>query len=111
MRKSSLYVINLPKEKRIDRLVIDYGKYPDELLIDRIERIGRKIGGQNMKTAVEAIHNKNYKVAADISLFYYDKTYNFGLSERSDIQKFELDCGSVDAKQNTEKLLKLINHK
>ena len=111
MRKSSLYVINMPKEKRIERLVIDYGKYPDELLIERVERIGRKIGGQNMKTAVEAIHNKNYKVAADISLFYYDKTYNFGLNERSDIQKFMVDCVNIDAKENAGKLLELINQK
>ncbi len=111
MRRSSLYIINLSKDKRIERLVVDYGKYPDHLLIERIERIGRKIGGQNMKTAIEAIRSKNYQKAADISLSYYDKTYNFGLGERPNVQKFDVMCANPDAKENAESLLTLIKQK
>lgn len=108
MRKSSVYVINIPKEKRIERLVVDYGKFPDELLIERIERISKKIGGQNTKLAIEAIRDKNYHIAANISLLYYDKAYGFGLEKRSDVQKHEVFCETHDAKINAAKILEIV---
>ena len=108
MRKSPVYVINIPKEKRIERLVIDYGKFSDQLLIERIERISKKIGGQNTKVAIEAIRDKNYDIAADLSLLYYDKAYSFGLEKRSGVQKHEVMCETHDSKKNAAKILKLI---
>ncbi|MCF8379858.1 MAG: tRNA 2-selenouridine(34) synthase MnmH [Bacteroidales bacterium] len=108
MRKSPLYIVTVPKEKRIERLVADYGVFGEELLIESIEKISKKIGGQNANRAVEAIKEKNYHLAADISLVYYDKAYRFGLEKRADIQKYEIHCESQDAGINAEMILDLM---
>jgi len=108
MRKAPIHIVKIPKETRIDRLVVDYSKFPDELLIESMERISKKIGGQNAKVAREAIINKNYHLAADISLSYYDKAYTYGLEKRAGVQKIEVNCDSPDAEINAKRILSMI---
>lgn len=108
MRKAPVYIITIPKEARIKRLVLDYSKFPDDMLINSMERISKKIGGQNAKVAQEAITNKNYSLAVDISLTYYDKAYTFGLEKRVGVEKIRVQCDTPDAEKNAEILLTMI---
>jgi tRNA 2-selenouridine synthase len=72
-------------EKRIDYLVEAYGKYSPAELIESIEKIRKRVGFQNAKSAIEAINNGDLKRACEISLVYYDKSYDHGVAKRSTI--------------------------
>jgi tRNA 2-selenouridine synthase len=83
IRNTKVVCIDLSTEARVDYLVKEYGKFTKEELIAATERIGKRLGGQHVKRAVEAIEEGDLKTACEISLVYYDKTYGFGLSQRA----------------------------
>jgi tRNA 2-selenouridine synthase len=82
MRNAKVAFIDLSIEARINHLVSEYGKFTKEELITATERITKRLGGQNVKTAVNAINEGDLKTACEISLNYYDKSYGYGLSQR-----------------------------
>jgi len=108
MRTCQVVRIEMPLELRVKRLVKDYAAFPKNELISAIRRITRKLGGQNATTAIEAIENENFQTAIEIVLFYYDKTYNFGLSKREPEKVFHLTVDTIDASANAQKLLQFI---
>ncbi len=83
MRAADVYYVDLPLEKRIDYLVEAYGKYSPAELIESIEKIRKRVGFQNAKAAIEAINNGDLKQACEISLVYYDKSYDHGVAKRN----------------------------
>lgn len=82
MRNAALYYIELPHEERVNYLVDAYGKFPIEALKEATARIGKKLGGQHVKTALEALENGDLRTACEVSLVYYDKSYDHGVSQR-----------------------------
>jgi tRNA 2-selenouridine synthase len=90
LRRSQVINIICSKDERIERLVKDYSTFPDEQLEQIIVKIGKRLGGQHVKIAIEALHEKDYHTVASISLNYYDKTYSFGLAKREKSSVMEL---------------------
>ncbi len=68
-------VLGQPLDWRVDRLVELYGAYPKEDLGQSFERIRKRLGGQHLKAALEALEANDYAAAARIALVYYDKAY------------------------------------
>ncbi|WP_273444072.1 tRNA 2-selenouridine(34) synthase MnmH [Neolewinella agarilytica] len=68
-------VLEQPLDWRVDRLVELYGSYPKEDLGQSFERIRKRLGGQHLKAALEALEVNDYATAARIALVYYDKAY------------------------------------
>ncbi len=103
-KASPLFNIEIPFECRIKNLVDDYTGYSVAELEDAFGRIEKKLGGQHLKTALEALRTGDYATAAAVALRYYDKTYRFGLEhnispdirmlrfEHSDIQLIARAC-------------------
>lgn len=93
MRSAKVACIDLSFEARVNYLSEAYGKFKKEELITATERITKRLGGQNVKLAVEAIEAGDLKTACEISLLYYDKSYGYGLSHRDqkNIIKFPFD--------------------
>ncbi|MFL5764482.1 MAG: tRNA 2-selenouridine(34) synthase MnmH [Bacteroidia bacterium] len=90
MQKANVVHIELSTGERVNYLVREYGKFSREELITATERIGKKLGGQHVKRAVEAIESGDLKTACEISLVYYDKTYGYGLEQRKEkVKTFE----------------------
>lgn len=83
MRSSRVIEIVCSHEERIQRLVKDYADFPNEQLQSILNKIGKRLGGQNVKLALEALEKEDYEKVAEISLAYYDKTYRFGLTRRN----------------------------
>jgi len=83
MRAANVYYVDLPLEKRVEYLVKAYGKYSKEELIESIEKIRKRVGFQHSKAAIEAINNGDLKKACEISLVYYDKSYDHGVAKRN----------------------------
>ena len=96
MKKASVISIELPLEERINYLVSEYGKFSKEELIDATERIGKRLGGQHVKLAVQAIGQGDFEKAFEICLVYYDKTYNYGEEQRGEEQVIHCEFENMD---------------
>ncbi len=107
MQKAPLYQISIPKEERLQILTQMYTGKDPAILQAAFERIKKKLGGQNLKLALEALQKGDYKTAADIALFYYDKayTYSFENNPTPNIQMFDFDF--FDADRIADRLLKV----
>ncbi len=105
MRVSPVIVLNMSRELRIERLVKDYGNYPPEQLVSCIERISKRIGGQNARQAVKFIESGDLVNVASITLQYYDKSYAFGLTRRPAENLHHLTTVSLSAKENAALIL------
>jgi tRNA 2-selenouridine synthase len=107
MRSKPVVFMEIPREERVKHLVVDYADYPKEDLIDSIERITKRLGGKNTKTATQSIKDNDFAEAANLALIYYDKYYLRGLNNRTLQDKiFKLKLDSVDAIKNSEKIKK-----
>lgn len=111
MRKTPFIFINIPRSIRAQRLVIDYASLDPMKLEEALIRIGRRIGGQNLKEAINALHAKDFLKVANITLDYYDKTYDYGVTERKDVKKIEIEVDEGDPRKNAELILKTVEVK
>jgi tRNA 2-selenouridine synthase len=106
MQESKTIRLEIPKNLRIQRLVKDYAGYSKELLVCSLLRIGKRLGGQHVKNAIEAIHNDDFETAIDIVLTYYDKTYTFDLSKKNSDNIILLESNTENAEMNAQLILK-----
>jgi len=115
IRNKIVIKIEVPKNERIKRLVKEYSKFNKNDLNSCITKISKRLGGLNTKLAIEAIENGDFNRVADLSLTYYDKAYNFGLTKRDKKTTFSLALEEDDSNQNAIKVIefaeknKLIN--
>ena len=105
MRNTPLVVVEMPRELRVPRLVDDYASLDIKLLEEATQRIGKRIGGQNLKDALTALHDGDFAKVANITLDYYDKTYSYGIEQREDVKKVYVSTESADPKYNAELIL------
>jgi tRNA 2-selenouridine synthase len=109
MKKTELVNLEMPQDVRIERLVDEYSQFKNEHLIQCMEKIKKKIGGQHYKSAVDAIQNGNYKDSAAIALRYYDKTYSFGLKNRDKDMVINIRTSRKSPRENAKLILSQIN--
>lgn len=83
MRASPLYVMNKSREERVLQLLKDYGEINPIDLIGATRRLSKHLGSEKTEFAVSHIENKEYALAINILLDYYDAKYTHGLSKRS----------------------------
>lgn len=102
--------LQVPFETRLDRLSHEYGGFSSDLLIDKIQAISKKLGGQHAKSAIDDILNNNTKGWITAVLVYYDKTYSYSADknkERSRLLDFSWD--SQESKnEGIERIIQLI---
>lgn len=90
MTHAALVQLAIPQDWRIENLVTDYASYPVEELIDAFNRIGKRLGGQHVKAATEAVQAGDFATAAAIALRYYDKAYQGSLEKNGQQPLFSL---------------------
>ncbi|WP_420460270.1 tRNA 2-selenouridine(34) synthase MnmH [Neolewinella sp.] len=64
-----------PLEWRVDNLVRDYASFPGQGLVAAFTRLRKKLGGQQLQAALDALEREDYATACRIALVYYDKAY------------------------------------
>ena len=98
--------INIPQKDRIKRLVDDYAAADKNAIAAALESIKKRIGGLVYQQCKEALANGDYSKGAELTLYYYDKAYNHGLSTRKpdSIQQlfFDEDIPEITAKKVIE---------
>lgn len=97
MCASPVFVIELPMEIRLQRLVRDYGVQPATGLEEAITNIKRRLGNEQWKNAMDAVQAGNFAGAAKITLYYYDKAYDKGLAmkETKEIFRYVFETDDV----------------
>lgn len=105
MRNAPVIKVELDKSVRIERLLKEYANFDEKHLGNCILKIGKKLGGQNAKSAIESLKNGDLRSVADITLAYYDKSYNFGLNQRNKETIHSIQFASDDPGKNAEKLI------
>ena len=75
MQNSLCLDLAVPFERRVQNLVDDYSHFSREALQQSFHKITKRLGGQQVKAAVEALAGNDYHQAATIALEYYDKAY------------------------------------
>lgn len=111
MRRSKVYFFDIPAEARLDHLIEEYGGLDKEKVAHAILRIGKRLGGQETKTAIRHLLEDNVRDCFNILLKYYDKCYLKGLQCREDLDECmtTLSMESVDEEELGRALISLIN--
>lgn len=82
MLSSPVVEIVVSKEVRIQRLVGEYGPADRGEFLSCMERITKKLGGQNFQAAKEKLQQGDMPAVMDLLLTYYDKAYMEGLRKK-----------------------------
>ncbi len=85
MRTAPVYFMDIPFEERLLHLVDEYKDCDTVKLIDATQRISKRLGPLEAKTAVGHLEEGNRLEAFRILLQYYDKRYLKGLHNRENI--------------------------
>lgn len=98
MKAAGLLNVEIPEEARIRNLLTDYVLTDKADLEKAFLKIDRKLGGQHLKTALEALQQDDFATAAQIALRYYDKTYQHCLDTNPspDIRYFQFEHGDPE---------------
>ncbi|MDB5198500.1 MAG: mnmH [Chitinophagaceae bacterium] len=106
MRNSPVYFLDIPFEERLNYLVTTYGNFEKEKLGEAIERIQKRLGGLETKTAISFLSENNIRECFNILLKYYDKLYNKGLHNRKNYESLLniIPCPCVNSSVNVNKL-------
>lgn len=106
IRSAPVFFLDIPRSVRIPHLVNTYSHFGDEKLETSILRISKRLGGLNTKLALEALKVKDYPEVARITLGYYDKYYEAGVSRRVPSSVHKLPSETIDTALNAELILK-----
>ena len=85
MRRSPIYFLDIPFEERLQNLTEEYGCLDKEMMIAAIERIAKRLGPVEAKTAIRLLQEGDIMESFRILLSYYDKHYRKGLHNRENL--------------------------
>ncbi len=75
--------LEIPKEQRLEFLLEVYGTLDKDFLKQSTLRIQKRLGPLQTQQAIAAIDENRIKDFIEIVLQYYDKTYQFGINNRT----------------------------
>ncbi|HEX2920414.1 MAG TPA: tRNA 2-selenouridine(34) synthase MnmH [Bacteroidales bacterium] len=98
MQKSKTVVLKMAIATRMPRLLKEYSTFDSSLLSASVNKISKRLGGDNTKEAIDAIERGEIAKAVEISLRYYDKAYLYSLKEKptTDITYVETDTDDIE---------------
>ena len=108
IREAPAYFINIPKEERAKSLIEEYTNCEKETLKNAIRKIAKRLGGQDVKMALDYIEDGDFYNAALISLHYYDKAYFCGMKKRDQNKVVTIDLKNTNHIKNTSIIEELV---
>lgn len=107
MRAAPVICLDLSREHRRDRLVEDYGHFATTDLLEAINTLKKRLGGQRHKEVAEALVSGDLESCITLLLeHYYDPAYRYGLGRRESEIVVEMPCDSPDPAENARIALK-----
>jgi tRNA 2-selenouridine synthase len=105
MQSAGTIVLMMDVRTRLPRLMAEYSEYPAEELSASIMKISKRLGGDNTRSAMEAVAAGDIASAIEISLSYYDKAYLYGLKKKDEKNLVYVETDTDDIKTNAAKIL------
>lgn len=105
MQETHIIELVMDAKIRLPFLMEEYSRYPPENLKEAVNKISRRLGGDNTRDALVAIENKDFARAIEIVLQYYDKAYLFGLKRRDNKNTIYVNLESDNIEENALKVL------
>lgn len=90
MKTASFHLLEVSKEKRLERLLVEYGCCHQDDLIAATLSLKKKLGELSTKKIITCIQNQELKEAASLLLEYYDKTYLYSMRKRNSSINFSM---------------------
>lgn len=106
MQKSLTVIIRMSIQTRMPRLLREYAVFPPEQLKSSVLKISKRLGGDNVREAIEAIDRGDLEKAITITLLYYDKAYEYSIRKKTGAELIFADIDSDDVESNALKVLK-----
>jgi len=104
MQTTPVVALMMSIETRMPRLLKEYTAFPVEQIIAAVMKISKRLGGDRTREAVEALKRDDYRTAIRITLEYYDKSYNYGLSKRPAGQVIYVETDTDDVAVNSARV-------
>ncbi|WP_423129110.1 tRNA 2-selenouridine(34) synthase MnmH [Gaoshiqia sp. Z1-71] len=105
MREQTVFFLDIPRAKRIDLLVEEYGNCPPAQLACSVERISKRLGGLATKEAIRYLEDGNYREVVQRTLHYYDKSYLKGIGMRDPSKVSYIALQSANPQENADLIL------
>lgn len=105
MNRSKLFFLEIPAEIRAGHIVEEYAGYDPHLIGEAINRISKRLGGENARKAHEYLAHRDYFHLVLLILKYYDKVYLRGLSLHNPGTVTPVTSGTTDPSTNAEKIV------
>jgi len=105
MQDTPAVIIMMDVKTRLPRLMKEYSVYPADSLISSIQKISKRLGGDNTSQAIRAVETGDIAKAIEISLSYYDKAYLYGLNRKNAGNLIYVETDTDDIEINSQKVL------
>ena len=105
MQETPTIVLVMSVNSRLPRLMEEYSVYPSEFLKTSLLKISKRLGGDKTRDAIDAVDKGDFAKAIEIVLYYYDKTYLFGLQKKDANSIIYVNAGTDDIESNALKIL------
>ena len=105
MQEAPAIILMMDVKTRLPRLLEEYSTYPAESLKASIIKISKRLGGDNTRDAINAVETGDFAKAIEITLYYYDKAYLFGLKKKNNKNIIYVTTDSDDIETNALKIL------
>ncbi|MDZ4664507.1 MAG: tRNA 2-selenouridine(34) synthase MnmH [Bacteroidota bacterium] len=86
MRLAIITYVEIPFEKRAEKLLEEYGPLPKEQLAHAINAITKRMGLEQAAKALVALEQNDLSEVCRLCLLYYDKGYDHGLQDRKNLK-------------------------
>lgn len=101
LESGRLVLVDVPRAPRVERLVRMYtgqvsGNATDEALVEAAGRLEARLGNAVCRSCVAAVRAGDYAQAVTLVLDYYDKTYSYQISRRTERVAHRLSLDSDD---------------
>lgn len=104
MQTAPVIALMMSIETRMPRLLQEYTSFPSDQIEASVMKISKRLGGDRTREALDAIKRDDYRTAIKITLEYYDKSYNYGLSRRPTGQVLFVETDTDDVAVNAAKV-------
>lgn len=104
MQAAPVIALMMSIEIRMPRLVQEYTLFPADQIEASVMKISKRLGGDRTREAIEALRRGDYPTAIRITLEYYDKSYNYGLSRRPAGQVVYVETDTDDVEINSARV-------
>lgn len=101
--------LEIPREERVKRLVMEYAGADKGLLSEAVMRISERLGRPRTQEALHAIETGEFSKVADNILTYYDKAYQFAIERRQGQKKVLYPLPSGLNRGTAAELISMIN--